>query len=135
MYQDLKQNFWWNAMKREIAQYVAKCLVCLHIKIERQRTAGLLQPSLIPEWKWEHITMDFVTALPRSPNGNNAVWVIIDRLTKPAHFLPFRVNQSTKVLADKYIKEIVHLHGVPVSTCRIEIRDSNHISGKVSKKT
>jgi len=59
--------------------------------------------------------MDFVTALPRSPKNNNAVWVIIDRLTKAAHFLPFRVDQSTKVLADKYMKEIVRLHGAPVS--------------------
>ena len=64
---------------------------------------------------WEHITMDFVTALPRSPKGNNAVWVIVDRLTKVAHFLPFRVGQSTEVLADKYMREIVRLHGVPVS--------------------
>jgi len=115
MYQDLKQKFWWNAMKREIAQYVAKCLVCQQIKAEHQRTAGLLQPLPIPEWKWEHITMDFVTALPRSPKNNNAVWVIVDRLTKAAHFLPFRVGQSTEVLADRYIKEIVRLHGVPVS--------------------
>jgi len=115
MYQDLKKHFWWNAMKREIAQFVAKCLVCQQIKIEHQRSAGLLQPLPIPEWKWEHITMDFVTALPRSPKGNNAVWVIIDRLTKSAHFIPFRVGQTTEVLADKYVKEIVRLHGVPVS--------------------
>jgi len=115
MYQDLKKHFWWNAMKREIAQFVAKCLVCQQIKIEHQRSAGLLHPLPIPEWKWEHITMDFVTALPRSPKGNNAVWVIIDRLTKSAHFIPFRVGQTTEVLADKYMKEIVRLHGVPVS--------------------
>ena len=59
--------------------------------------------------------MGFVTALPHSPEGNNAVWVIIDRLTKSAHFLPFRVGQSTEVLADKYIKKIIRLHGVSVS--------------------
>jgi len=113
MYQDLKQNFGWNGIKRDIAQYVAKCLVCQHIKIEHQRTTGLLQPLLIPEWKWEHITMDFVTALTRSPMGNNAVF--IDHLTKSAHFVPFRVRQSTEVLADKYIKKVVRLHGVLVS--------------------
>ena len=115
MYQDLKKHFWWNAMKREIAQFVAKCLVCQQIKIEHQRSAGLLQPLPIPEWKWEHITMDFVTALPRSSKGNNAVWVIIDRLTKSAHFIPFRVGQTTEVLAEKYMKEVVRLHGIPVS--------------------
>ena len=78
--------------------------------------------------------MDFVTALPRSPKGDNAVWVIVDRLTKAAHFLPFRVGQSTEVLADKYMKEIIRLHGVPVSIVSDRDRDSDHISGKVSKK-
>ena len=63
MYQDLKQRFWWHGMKREIARFVAKWLVCQQVKAEYQRTAGLLQPLPIPEWKWEHITMDFVTAL------------------------------------------------------------------------
>ena len=80
MYQDLKQRFWWHEMKREIARYVAKCLVCQQVKAEHQRTAGLLQPLPIPEWKWEHITMGFVTALPCSQKGNNAVWVIMDCL-------------------------------------------------------
>ena len=65
--------------------------------------------------EWERITIDFVIALPRSYKGNNAIWVIIDHLTKSAHFLSFRVGQSTEVLADKYIKKIVHLHGVSVS--------------------
>ena len=94
---------------------LAKCLVCQQIKIEHQKTTGLLQPLLIPEWKWEHITMNFVIVLPRTPKGNNAVWVIIDCLTKSTHFLPFRVGQSTEVLADKYTKEIVCLHGDSVS--------------------
>ena len=56
----------------------------------------------------EHVTMDFVTVLPRSPKGNNAVWVVVDHLTKSAHFIPFRVGQSTELLADKYLREIVH---------------------------
>jgi len=94
---------------------VAKCLVCQQVKAEHQRPAGLLQPLPIPKWKWEHVAMDFVTALSRSPKGNNAVWVVVDRLTKSAHFIPFRVGQSTELLADKYMREIVRLHGVPVS--------------------
>ena len=122
MYKDLKHHFWWNGMKREIAQYVAKCLVCQQVKAEHQRPGGLLQPLPIPEWKWEHITMDFITALPRSPRGNNAVWVIVDRLTKSAHFIPFRVGQSTELLAEKYMKEVVRLHGVPASI--VSDRDS-----------
>lgn len=102
-------------MKREVAQHVAKCLVCQQVKAKHQRTPGLLQPLPIPEWKWDKITMDFVTALPYSLKGNNIVWVVVDRLTKSAHFIPFRVGQSTELLADRYMCEIVRLHGVSSS--------------------
>ena len=115
MYKDLKQHFWWNNMKREIAQYVAKCLVCQQVKAEHRRPGEILQSLSILEWKWENITMDFVTALPRSSKGNNAVWVIVDTLTQSAHFILFKVGQSTEVLADKYLQEVVQLHGVPTS--------------------
>ena len=109
-------------MKREIAQHVAKCLVCQQVKAEHQKPGVLSQPLPIPEWKWENVTMDFVTALTRSYKGNNAVWVIVDRLTKSAHFIPFRVGQSTEVLTDKYLQEVVRLHGVPASI--VSDRDS-----------
>nr|CAN61139.1 hypothetical protein VITISV_009489 [Vitis vinifera] len=102
MYKDLRQNYWWSGMKCDIAQFVAQCLVCQ-------------QPLAIPEWKWEHITMDFVIGLPRTLGGNNAIWVIVDRLTKSAHFLPMKVNFSLDRLASLYVKEIVRMHGVPVS--------------------
>ena len=115
MYKDLRQNYWWSGMKRDIAQFVAQCLVCQQVKAEHQRPAGFLQPLSIPEWKWEHITMDFVTGLPRTLGGDNAIWVIVDRLTKSAHFLPMKVNFSMDRLASLYIKEIVRMHGVPVS--------------------
>lgn len=115
MYKDLRQHFWWRGMKRSVAKSVAKCLVCQQVKAEHQRPAGLLQPLPIPEWKWQHVTMDFVTGLPRSTKKNDAVWVIVDRLTKSAHFLPFRMGQTTEQLAKMYMKEIVRLHGVPVS--------------------
>ncbi|KAJ6808834.1 uncharacterized protein M6B38_165845 [Iris pallida] len=115
MYKDLRQTFWWHGMKREVARFVSRCLVCQQVKAEHQRTAGFLQPLSIPEWKWEHPTIDFVTGLPRTQRGNNAIWVIVDRLTKSARFLPFRVGQSTEVLAEMYMKQIVSQHGVPVS--------------------
>ena len=85
------------------------------MKAEHQRPAGFLQPLSIPEWKWEHITMDFVTGLPRTLGGDNAIWVIVDPLTKSAHFLPMKVNFSMDRLASLYIKEIVRMHGVPAS--------------------
>ena len=88
MYKDLKMHYWWPDMKRDIAQYVDQCLTCQQIKAEHQRPAGTLQPLLIPEWKWERITMDFVAGLPKTVKGHNSIWVIVDRLTKSAHFLP-----------------------------------------------
>ena len=81
MYRDMKRNFWWPSMKKEIAEFVSKCLQCQQVKAGHQRPAGLLQPLPIPEWKWEHLTMDFVVGLPRTPRGMNSIWVILDRLT------------------------------------------------------
>ncbi|XP_022994097.1 uncharacterized protein LOC111489925 [Cucurbita maxima] len=90
MYQDLKQHFWWRSMKKDIAEYVSKCLVCQQVKAPRQKTAGLLQPLSIPEWKWENIAMDFIVGLPKTLKGYTVIWVVVDRLTKSAHFLPER---------------------------------------------
>jgi hypothetical protein len=115
MYQDLKRNYWWSGMKRDIAEYVARCLECQQVKAEHQRPAGPLQPLSIPEWKWDQITMDFVVGLPRAPSGQDAIWVIVDRLTKSAHFVPFKITDSMQKMAELYIREIVRLHGVPVS--------------------
>jgi hypothetical protein len=126
MYRDLKGTFWWNNMKREIAGYVARCLVCQQVKIEHQRPGGLLQPLPIPEWKWEHISMDFVTGFPRTPNGNDSIWVIVDRLTKSAHFLAIKIGLSLERLAKLYVNEIVRLHGVPVTI--VSDRDRRFVS-------
>ncbi|KAL5540979.1 hypothetical protein UlMin_043776 [Ulmus minor] len=86
MYQDLKGRFWWSGMKKEVAEYVAKCLICQKVKAEHQRPGGELQPLDIPEWKWDQITMDFVVGLPRTAKGHDAIWVVVDRLTKDARF-------------------------------------------------
>ena len=103
MYRDLRRMFWWHGMKKEIARYVSKCLICQQVKIEHQKPGGLLQPLPIPEWKWENIAMDFVTGLPRTRNQVDIVWVIVDRLTKSAHFLPIRITYSLDRLARMYI--------------------------------
>ena len=102
-------------MKRDIAEYVARCLVYQQVKVEHQKPAGLLQPLPIPTWKWEHVTIDFVMGLPRTRRGHDAIWVIVDRLTKSAHFLAMRATDTLSQLANLYIREIVRLHGVPVS--------------------
>ena len=115
MYQDLRKMYWWMGMKRDIREYVSKCLQCQQIKAVRQKPAGLLQPLPISKWKWEDITMDFVIGFPRTTKGNNSIWVIVDRLTKSSHFIPIRNTQTMDQLAAIYLREIVRLHGAPVS--------------------
>ncbi|GJR66697.1 reverse transcriptase domain-containing protein [Tanacetum coccineum] len=88
MYQDLKKLYWWPNMKAIIAEYVGKCLTCSRVKAECQKPSGLLVQPEIPMWKWERITMDFITKLPKTSNGHDTIWVIVDRLTKSAHFIP-----------------------------------------------
>ncbi|GKE48497.1 putative reverse transcriptase domain-containing protein, partial [Tanacetum coccineum] len=90
MYYDLRDRYWWSGMKKDIAKYVSKCLTCLKVKAEHQRPTGLLQQPEILVWKWEGIAMDFVTKLPRTSSGHDTIWVIMDQLTKSAHFLPMR---------------------------------------------
>ncbi|GJW14613.1 putative reverse transcriptase domain-containing protein [Tanacetum coccineum] len=115
MYYDLRDLYWWPGMKRDIAEYVSRCLTCSKIKAEHQKPSGFLQQPEIPEWKWEKITMDFVTKLPKSSSGHDTIWVVVDRLTKSAHFLPIREDYKTEKLAKIYTNEIVARHGVPVS--------------------
>nr|GEX51283.1 hypothetical protein [Tanacetum cinerariifolium] len=115
MYQDLKQSYWWPNMKANIATYVTKCLTCSKVKAEHKKPSGLLVQTEIPEWKWEKITMDFITKLPKMKNGYDTIWVIVDRLTKSDHFLPMRENDPMEKLMKRYMKEVVTRHGVPVS--------------------
>ncbi|GJQ98210.1 putative reverse transcriptase domain-containing protein [Tanacetum coccineum] len=115
MYYDLRVRYWWPGMKKDITVYVSKCLTCLKVKAEHQRPPGLLQQPEIPEWKWEGIAMDFVMKLPRTSSGHDTIWVIMDRLTKSAHFLPMRKDYKMDRLARLYLNEIVARHGVPIS--------------------
>nr|GEV27304.1 putative reverse transcriptase domain-containing protein [Tanacetum cinerariifolium] len=115
MYQDLKKLYWCPNMKADIATFVSKCMTCAKVKAEHQKPSGLQQQPEILEWKWEKITMDFVSGLPRILNGYDSIWVIVDCLTKSAHFLPMKKTDSIEKLAQLYLKEIICRHGVPVS--------------------
>ncbi|GKC45879.1 putative reverse transcriptase domain-containing protein [Tanacetum coccineum] len=115
MYQDMKKLYWWPNMKVDIATYVSKCLTCTEVKAEHQRPSGLLVQPAIPEWKWDNITMDFITKLSKSSQGFDTIWVIVDRLTKSAHFLPIRENDPLDKLARLYLNRIVARHGIPIS--------------------
>ncbi|GJW55044.1 putative reverse transcriptase domain-containing protein [Tanacetum coccineum] len=105
MYQDVKKLYWWPNMKADIATYVSKCLTCAKVKAEHQRQSGLLVQPEIPQWKWDNITMDFVTKLPKSSQGYDTIWVIVDRLTKSAIFIPMKETDPLEKLARMYLKE------------------------------
>jgi hypothetical protein len=113
MYKDLKTRYWWYGMKRDIAEYVSLCDTCQREKAEHQRPAGLLQPLKIPEWKWEEIRMDCIVRLPRTQAGYDSIWVIVDRLTKVAHFILVKTTYSGAKLTELHMSRIVCLHGVP----------------------
>jgi hypothetical protein len=113
LYQDLRQHFWWTRMKREIAKYVSECDTCQRVKASHLKASGTLQPLPIPSWKWEDISMDFIVGLPNTSQKHDSIWVIIDRLTKTAHFLPVQTTYSTKKYAEVYLDQIIRLHGVP----------------------
>ncbi|GJS74245.1 ribonuclease H-like domain-containing protein [Tanacetum coccineum] len=126
MYHDLKKLYWWPNIKAIIAEYVGKYLTCSRVKAECQKPSGLLIHTEIPTWKWERIMMDFVTKLPKKSSEHDTIWVIIDRLTKSAHFISTKATDSMETLTRLYIKEIVSRHGVPISI--ISDRDSHFTS-------
>ncbi|KAI3814072.1 hypothetical protein L1987_18817 [Smallanthus sonchifolius] len=115
MYHDLKVLYWWPKMNGDIATYVSKCLTCAKVKVEYEKPSGLLQQPEIPMWKWEQISLDFITKLPRTPTGCDTIWVIVDRLTKSAHFLAIKETDKMEKFTRIYLKEVVSRHGVPIS--------------------
>jgi hypothetical protein len=113
MYHDLRSLYWWTRMKREIAKYIAECDTCQRVKASHLKVAGTLQPLLVPTWKWEDICMDFIVGFPNTFRYHDSIWVIMDRLTKTAHFLPVHTTYKTEKYAKIYIDQIVRLHGIP----------------------
>ena len=102
-------------MKRDVTEFVSKCLTCQQVKAEHQVPTGLLIPLPIPQWKWDNITMDFASGLPLTQWKHDSVWVIFNKLTKSTHIIPVKMDYSMDRLAELYVKEIVRLHGIPLS--------------------
>jgi hypothetical protein len=113
MYQDLKKNFWWTRMKREIAKYVFECDTCRRVKANHLRPTGNLQPLSIPEWKWENICMDFIVGFFCTSRGYNSKWVIVDRLMKSAHFIPVFTTYRVRQYVESYMSHIICYHSIP----------------------
>nr|GEY69779.1 reverse transcriptase domain-containing protein [Tanacetum cinerariifolium] len=120
MYQDMKKLYWWPNMKADIATYVSKCLTCAKVKAKHQKPSGLLVQPKITEWKWDNITMDLVTKLPKSSQGYDTIWVIVDRLTKSAILTPIRETDHMDKLERIYLKEVVTRHEIPVSIIKTD---------------
>ncbi|GJZ97568.1 putative reverse transcriptase domain-containing protein [Tanacetum coccineum] len=106
MYHDLKKLYWWPNIEAEIATYVSKCLTCAKVKVEHQKPSGLLVQPEIPQWKWEKITMDFVTKLLKTSTSQDTIWVIVDRLTKSAHFLPMKETDSMEKFTSYFFQSL-----------------------------
>ena len=115
MYYDLKKTYWWPHLKIDVAEYVSKYIPCAKIKAEHQKPSSLLQQPEIPIGKWERITMDFITKLPKTNGRLGIIWVIVDRLTKSAHFLASKETDNVEKLSQLYIKEVLSRHGAPIS--------------------
>nr|GEW51774.1 reverse transcriptase domain-containing protein [Tanacetum cinerariifolium] len=111
----MKKLYWWPNMKADIATYVSKYLACVKVKAEHQKPSGLLVQPKIPEWKWDNITIDFVTKLPKSSQGYDTILVVVDRLTKSTIFTPIRETGPMDKLVRIYLKEVVTGHEIPVS--------------------
>jgi hypothetical protein len=126
MYRDMKGTYWWNNMKKDIAKFVEQCSTCQQVKAEHQRPVGTLKLLLIPKWKWDKIAMDFILGLPKTPIGEDSIWVIVDRLTKSAYFIPIKVKDLMDKLARLYVQNVVRLHGVPSAI--ISDKDSHFTS-------
>jgi hypothetical protein len=109
----VKIHYYWEGMKKAIVEYTAKCLECQKFKDEHRHIVGLLLPFPIPEWKWEVVSMDFITKFPRTSKKHDSIMVVVDKLTKYSHFIPMNITHKTTNVANIYMSEVACLHGIP----------------------
>ena len=102
----LRKQIFWPNMKTKVAEYISRCLECQQVKAEHQRPTGLLQPLPIPSWKCEVISLDFITGLPKNQNQNDSIMVVVDKLSKAAHFIPVKTTYKAANIADIFLKQI-----------------------------
>jgi hypothetical protein len=109
----VKSHYFWLGMKREIIEYIARCMECQKVKVEHRHPAGLMQPLPIPEWNWEVVMMDFITGFPRTSKLHDLIMVVVEKLTKVAHFIPLKTTHKATYVADIFIREVARLHRIP----------------------
>jgi hypothetical protein len=108
----VKSHYFWPGLKKEIIEYITRCMECQKVKAEHRDPTGLLQPLPIPEWKWDVVTMDFIIGLPRTSKQHDSIMVVVDKLTKSAHFIPLKTTHKAADVADIFLKEVACLHGI-----------------------
>jgi hypothetical protein len=106
----VKSHYFWSGLKKEITEYIARCMEYHKVKAEHRHPAGLLQPLPIPEWKWDVVKMDFITGLPRTSKQHDSIMVVAENLTKAAHFIPLKTTHRVANVADIFLKEVARLH-------------------------
>jgi hypothetical protein len=109
----IKSYYFWLGMKKDIVEYIARCMECQKVKAENRHPTGLLQLLTILEWKWEVVTMDVITGLPRKSKLYDLIMVVVDKLMKVAHFIPLKTKHKATEVADIFMKEVARLHGIP----------------------
>ena len=122
----IRKEYLWPGMKRDVAEYIAKCMEYQRVKVEHRHPARLLQPLPIPEWKWEVVTINFITKLPRSSRPHDSIMVVVDKLTKDEHFVPVKSTHKATGIIAVYMKDIARLHGIPKAI--VSERDSKFTS-------
>jgi transposase InsO family protein len=109
----VKSHYFWPGLKKEIVEYIARCMECKRVKTEHRHPTRLLQPLPIPEWKWDVVTMDFITGLPRTRKQHDSIMMVVEKLTKAAHFVPLKTTHRATEVVDMFLKEVARLHGIP----------------------
>jgi hypothetical protein len=109
----VKSHYIWPGVKREIVEYISRCMECQKVKDEHKHPTWLLQPLPIPEWKWEVVTMDFITGLPRTSKQHDSIMVVVEKLTKAGHFIPLKNTHKAANVVDIFMREIARFHGIP----------------------
>jgi hypothetical protein len=109
----IKSQYYWPGMKKEVVEYISKCIECQKVNDEHRHPAGFLQQLLILQWKWEVVKMDFITKLPKTRKQHDSIMVVVDNITKAAHFIPVKLTHRETNIDDIYMREIDRMHCIP----------------------